>query len=513
MNLFRSTKLIALIAKILILALATSVLGYMAFVAFLANEWLIGGSIVLVIVLANVIYGSGKLVAAKFLYPGIVFLALFVIVPVIYTAMMSTFNYKTGNEISKEEAIAQLYDVGLTQDAAGTTYDMVLGNKDGQLSVLLTDQITHKVFLAQNKSVTELPLGRYKTRQDGVAVSADGFTKLTTNQAANAESKLQNLKFPFGDGSFVVAQGVDVASRMIQAYSYDAKTNTLTDSVAGITYVDNGNGNFVDKNDSQVILYPGWRQFNPAENYIGLLTNPALRGPFIGVFIWTFLFSVITVVMMFGLGLVLALALDKKIRGRNFYRALLILPYAMPSFMSILIWAGIFNREHGALNALLGMQIPWLEQEWLAKFAILIVNLWLGFPYFYLISTGAIQALPGDLEEAAELDGASAGQIFWRIKLPLVLQILSPLLIASMAFNFNNFNLIFLLTKGGPTDVINGQTAGATDILITYAYKTAFSGAEQNLGLASAISVIIFLIVGVLSLWSLRRSKVLEIMQ
>jgi arabinogalactan oligomer/maltooligosaccharide transport system permease protein len=249
------------------------------------------------------------------------------------------------------------------------------------------------------------------------------------------------------------------------------------------------------------------------QNYAALLANPAIRGPFIGVFIWTFFFSIITVVMMFGLGLILAIALDKKMRGRNFYRGLLILPYAMPSFMSILIWAGMFNRDHGAINSLLGMEIPWLEDPILAKISILIVNLWLGFPYFYLIATGALQALPTDLEEAAAIDGATGAQIFWRIKLPLILQILSPLLIASMAFNFNNFNLIYLLTRGGPTDVINGETAGATDILITYAYKTAFAGTEQNLGLASAISVIIFLIVGLLSLWSLRRSKVLEIMQ
>jgi arabinogalactan oligomer/maltooligosaccharide transport system permease protein len=98
----------------------------------------------------------------------------------------------------------------------------------------------------------------------------------------------------------------------------------------------------------------------------------------------------------------------------------------------------------------------------------------------------------------------------FQIKLPLLLQILSPLLIASFAFNFNNFNIVYLLTGGGPTDVLGGETAGATDILITYAYKTAFGSAEQNLGLASAISVIMFIIVGALSLWSLRRSKVLE---
>ena len=143
---------------------------------------------------------------------------------------------------------------------------------------------------------------------------------------------------------------------------------------------------------------------------------------------------------------------------------------------------------------------------------ILIVNLWLGFPYFYLISSGALQSIPSELEEAASIDGANGRQIMSKIKLPLILQILSPLLIASFAFNFNNFNIIYLLTGGGPTNVLEGQTAGATDILITYTYKTAFGSQEQNLGLASAISMVIFFIVGSISLWSLRRSKVLETM-
>ena len=499
--------------KILLLALMTAVLGFMAYVAFLGGEWLIGGVLSLVLVLANVIYSTNKLVPAKFLYPGMIFLALFVIVPVIYTLVMSGYNYKTGNEISKEEAITQLYEIGLTQDASGTTYDMVLGKKDGTTAVLLTDQITREVFLGQNQKLTPLDETQFSTNANGAAIATDGFKQLSVDQAANAEASLSELKFPTPDGAVIMAQGIDIAAKMIQTYTYDAAANTLTDSIAGTVYVDNGNGNFVDQADNAVILYPGWRQLNPLLNYAALLANPAIRGPFIGVFIWTFFFSVITVVMMFGLGLILSIALDKKMRGRNLYRGLLILPYAMPSFMSILIWAGMFNRENGAINSLLGMQIPWLEDPILAKIAILIVNLWLGFPYFYLISTGALQALPTDIEEAAAIDGATGSQIFWRIKLPLILQILSPLLIASMAFNFNNFNLIYLLTRGGPTDVINGETAGATDILITYAYKTAFAGTEQNLGLASAISVIIFLIVGLLSVWSLRRSKVLEIMQ
>ena len=128
----------------------------------------------------------------------------------------------------------------------------------------------------------------------------------------------------------------------------------------------------------------------------------------------------------------------------------------------------------------------------------------------YLISSGALQSIPNELEEAAAIDGANAKQAFIAIKLPLLVQILGPLLISSFAFNFNNFNIIYLLTGGGPTDSTTGQIAGATDILISYAYKTAFGSTYQNLGLSSAISMMMFIIVGTLSMYSLRKSKVLE---
>ena len=175
----------------------------------------------------------------------------------------------------------------------------------------------------------------------------------------------------------------------------------------------------------------------------------------------------------------------------------------------------MYNTDHGFINNTIlhlgdGNKIPWLEQQGPARAAILIMNLWLGFPYMFLITTGALQAIPADLAESASIDGASAWQTFRQIKLPLLLVSLTPLLIASFAFNFNNFNLIYLLTGGGPTNLLDGEIAGATDILISYTYKIAFGTNIQNLGLASAISVIIFLIVASISLYGIRRSKVLE---
>jgi arabinogalactan oligomer/maltooligosaccharide transport system permease protein len=185
----------------------------------------------------------------------------------------------------------------------------------------------------------------------------------------------------------------------------------------------------------------------------------------------------------------------------------------MPSIMSILIWGGMFNTEFGAINNILGTDIAWFQSAFFAKFAIILVNLWLGFPYFYLVSSGALQAIPNELLEAAAIDGANPRQIFRQITLPLLLQILSPLLIASFAFNFNNFNLIYLLTGGGPRESLDGELAGATDILISFTYKIAFDGSVRDLGLASAISLVIFLIVASISMYGLRKSKVLESFQ
>lgn len=505
----KGSGLVAQIVKIVLLALFNAIFGYMAYIAFLASQPVIGGVLCAIVLVFDFVYLNPRFIAGKFLVPGLTLMAVFVIVPIAYTILMSGFNYKTGNEINKQDAIVQLLGNGLSQDESGTTYDMVLGKKDGKLVALLTEQTSKQVLLGEDGKVTELTAGNYQTNKNGVANATDGFVAMSANDAASIEDQIMGLKFADGNGKFVAPQATDTAALMYQPLTLSKDEKTLTNSELGITYTDNGNGNFVSDADGTV-LYPGWRAFNPAQNYVGLLTDPVIRGPFLSVFVWTITFAFVTVLIMFFAGLALALALDKKIRGRNFYRAILILPYAIPSFMSILIWNGMFNRQFGAVNTLLGVQIDWYNDPFLAKVVILIVNLWLGFPYFYLISTGALQALPSDVQEAAEIDGANGRQIFRLIKLPLLLQILAPLLIASFAFNFNNFNLIYLLTGGGPTNVLAGETAGATDILITYAYKTAFGSAEQNLGLASAISVIMFLIVGALSMWSLRRSKVLE---
>lgn len=500
------------IVKVVILSLAAALLGYLAFVSFLAGEWLIGTVLTVVLIGVFVVYSTRRLVPGKFLYPGIVFLVIFTIIPVIYTQVMSLYIYKSGNIITKPEAIVQLEKVGLVQDPLNTTYRMELGFIADDLAAVLTSDRDGTVYLAssiEGRAAIEITAERPLL----TVIEEVGYRPAETAEVARIGEGLTKVQFELGEGWVAIPQSFRTAARLTQKFVFEDDTGLILDTSVNEYYADNGKGNFALVSDPTRVLYPGWREFDPLVNYSALFTNPNISGPFFGVFVWTIFFAGFTVVSMFAAGLLLAVALDRKIRFRAFYRSVLILPYAMPSLMSILIWAGMFNREFGAVNRLFGTEFFWLGDPILAKIVILVVNLWLGFPYFYLISTGALQAMPSELEEAAAIDGARPSQIFFSIKLPLLLQVLAPLIIASFAFNFNNFNIVYLLTQGGPTDILSGQKAGATDILITYTYKTAFTGTEQNLGLASAISVIMFIIVGLLSLWSLRRSKVLEEMR
>jgi ABC-type sugar transport system permease subunit len=173
---------------------------------------------------------------------------------------------------------------------------------------------------------------------------------------------------------------------------------------------------------------------------------------------------------------------------------------------------GTVNRLLQPVYDLLGTDpIPWLNNPTWAKISLLLVQLWLGFPYMFLLATGALQAIPEDILEAARVDGARAPTVFRRITFPLLMVALAPLLIGSFAFNFNNFNTIFLLTGGGPPVLGADVPVGHTDILISFTFNLASAAGRGNqFGLAAAITMFIFLIVLVISAFSFRFTKRLE---
>jgi len=506
-NLFRY---LPKVFKYVFLALTFSILVMFIQSAFAKKEYEIGAFLLLAVIAIAITYLTNLSIPLKFFLPGILFLSAFVIGPILYTVVMSTFQYQTGNYISKSQAIERVQMLGIAPDEANTTFDVVVGNYNKKFAILASDPVNKRYLLSTASEKIDLSPDLIQIDENGVATKASDFTPAKTEEIAGLDRQISSTRFKYEGDYFIMLEGSSVGVVARQVLSYDTSEDKFINLVDGNQYVDNGRGNYANSANQEDILQPGWRSPIWFSHYVDLVKDESVRSPLFTVFIWTVVFAFLTVLTQFALGLLVAIAMNKPIWGRRVYRSIFILPYAMPSIMSILIWGGMFNTEFGAINALLGTDIAWFQNATFARIAVIMVNLWLGFPYFYLITSGAMQAIPSELSEAAAIDGASPRQIFARITLPLLLKIVTPLLIASFAFNFNNFNLIYLLTGGGPRNELDGQIAGATDILISYTYKIAFGSNIQDLGLASAISVIIFIIIASISLYGVRKSKVLD---
>lgn len=232
------------------------------------------------------------------------------------------------------------------------------------------------------------------------------------------------------------------------------------------------------------------------------------RAEFLRVFVWNITWAVLGTTLAFGVGLGIALALlNPGVRWRSLFRAILMLPWAIPATVSIMTFSGLFNTTFGPVNQILksiGLRaIPWFQDPFWAKIAVLLTYVWVGFPFNMAVSSAALQSIPTELYEAARVDGASAWDCFARITFPLLFRVVAPVLVLSFAGNFNNFSIIYLLTGGGPA-VPSSRGSGATDILITWVYNLGFQQLQWSY--ASALAVIIFLIVVGMSMLNFRLS-------
>jgi arabinogalactan oligomer/maltooligosaccharide transport system permease protein len=303
---------------------------------------------------------------------------------------MSGFNYKTGNIISKDEAILQIQNRGFEPDANGTSFDIKIGRYQGQEALLVSDAVNNAFFISTVTDRIPLIPEDLTINEYGVAESAPEFVVLTDSQMASADKVYSGKRFKYQDEFFIALEGFEVGIVSRQVLSFDAAKDQFNNIITGEVYTDNGRGNYAIAESPEQYLEPGWRAPVWFENYAKLFSEERIRTPFIQVFIWTMAFAGLSVLTTFALGLLLALALNKPIRGRRIYRSILILPYAMPSVMSILIGGGLFNTEFGAINHLLGTEVAWFQSAAFARTAVILVNLWLGFPYFYLVASGAL---------------------------------------------------------------------------------------------------------------------------
>jgi len=239
-------------------------------------------------------------------------------------------------------------------------------------------------------------------------------------------------------------------------------------------------------------------------NFERVFASKGIRGPMVSIFVWTLVFATASVVLTFAVGLTLAVILQwEHLRFKSLYRILLILPYAVPAFISILVFRGLFNQNFGEINlileALFGIRPTWFTDGTMARVMLLIVNTWLGYPYMMLLAMGFLQSVPEDHKKAAALEGASSVRVFFTITLPQIIPPFLPLMIASFAFNFNNLVLVLLLTQGLPDIPGTLIPAGQTDILASFTYRMAFNDSSQQFGLAGAITLMIFVVVAAIS--------------
>jgi arabinogalactan oligomer/maltooligosaccharide transport system permease protein len=377
----------------------------------------------------------------------------------------------------------------------------------GDLVLILKDQVSGDTFVGTEDALKPIPESTVTTGALGIT-AAKGYTIIEGAELFALDPTLRAFTVPTGGASAISPQTISTAAELEPTLRYDAKRDVFVRLSDGTVFRDNGRGAFTAGAQE---LEPGWKTSVGTKNFSSIIHDPLIRSPFLQIFAWTFFFAVSVVFLSFAAGLLLAIALDKRgMRFQRLYRSLILIPWAVPGFFSLLVWAGLLNDDFGVVNRIFHISVPWLFDANWAKVSCILVSFWLTVPYFFLISMGALQSIPAELTEAARVDGGGATQIFRRVTLPLVLVATSPLLIASFAFNFNNFNNIFFLTGGGPTQP-NQPIAGSTDILISYTYKLAIAtGKGNDYGLASAVSIIIFVIVAALSTIGFSRTKALE---
>ncbi|QKJ88936.1 maltose ABC transporter permease MalF [Paramixta manurensis] len=496
--------------KWLMIALCTLFTAWLVMLMYAQGEYLF--AIVTLVLLGTglAIFSRHRTSAWRYVYPGLAGMGLFVLFPLVCTIAIAFTNYSSTNQLTFERA-QQVLLQSQYQSGEGYTFSLYPRGNAWVLA-LAGDNSTQFVsapFTFNPNAQQTLTLSASATPPSGEKAL---LRVITQNRQA-----LGQLTAVLPNGSQVRMSSLRQFSGTQPLYALGADQR-LTDKQSGkVWYPNNASGFYQTKTAdgqwSNEKLSPGYTVTIGWKNFLRVFTDQGIQKPFIAIFFWTIAFSALTVVLTVAVGMVLACLMQwEALKGRAVYRLLLILPYAVPAFISILIFKGLFNQSFGEINIMLaslfGVKPAWFSDPLMTRSMLIIVNTWLGYPYMMILCMGMLKAIPEDLYEASALDGATPRQNFFRITLPLLIKPLTPLMIASFAFNFNNFVLIQLLTNGGPDRLGTTTPAGYTDLLVSYTWRIAFEGGGgQDFGLAAAIATLIFLLVGALAILNLKATR------
>jgi maltose/maltodextrin transport system permease protein len=468
------------------------------------------------------VYVSRAALAWRYLFPGVTGMLLFVAFPLVYTMWIGFTNYSSTHLLSQARVKAYLLEQTVPDEDHSLVFGLVRHGKQVRLQLAPNDADTAIPFAANEKWFEDKrakmfysqPFDLFDKATQTITMSPmakadfeEAREYLSTREQLAHRDALQALKLQMPDGRTLVYTGVHEfgPSAAVWRANADGSLTRLDDNK---TYAPNDAEGFYIAADGDR-LQPGYKVTVGFANYARMLADQEFRGPFISIFVWTVVFAALSVAASLAVGCTLAVLLNwEALRMRTLYRTLLFLPYAVPGFISILVFKGLFNQNFGEINGILhavfGIKPAWFADPLLARTMMLVVNTWLGYPYFLVLCTGLLKAIPVDLYEASAIAGAKPLTNFFKITAPLIVKPLSPLIISAFAYNFNNFVLVSLLTNGRPDFLNTKIPAGTTDILVSYTYRIAFLDSGQNFGLAAAISTVIFFLVALMSYANLR---------
>ena len=368
----------------------------------------------------------------RYVYPALLGVSIFIVFPLIYTVNVAFTNYSSSNLLPLERVKA--IHLAKTYKTEGESYSFKVYQNGDQYRIL---------FISNRDMDKHLISDPFTDNDEAVSVTARYSAELPPGDELAFRNVIQ-LRQSLKQLSITTPDNTSLSMTSLRQFGPLGKiyekgsADALIDTRTGEKLVPDFNtGYYTDGNGEQI--GPGFTVYSGWDNFIKVLTDPGIQGPFLQIFSWTIIFAGLTVLFTLIIGLLMASLVQwEPLGGNGVYRLLLILPYAVPSFISILIFRGLFNQNFGEINMLLnmlfGVQPEWFSNAFLAKTMVLIVNTWLGYPYMMILCIGLLKAIPDDLYEASAIDGASPVQNMLKITLPLIIKPLIPLLIASFFF-------------------------------------------------------------------------------
>jgi len=464
--------------------------GWLVFRFFFDGFFTIGSFVAAAVLFFLFVSIRKKLIAWRWLAAAMAMVLIFTIYPIFYTFYLSFTNMSGGHLLTKTQAVQRLTrEMYSPEDKLPWTWTAYNRGNDYLLLIEEEDGF-FKVRPGSLPEPVEIPAGPPN--------EIDGFEKMNLAKTMQSLSALGQIQFGRPPETIMVISMQEVAVQL-PVYNYDSGADTMTDNRSGEVFRP-VRGTYTSSRGST--LTPGYMVGIGWENYARFLGNPGFLKPVFGVLIWNILFSLFSVLISFGIGLMIALLFDN-LKYRRIIRSLLIIPYPIPVLVSIMIWKALLNENMGlvttTISSLFGVTPMFFTNVTLTRVALIMINVYLSYPYFYVLASGALKSINSELFEAAAIDGAGPFTIVWKIVLPLLMRILSPLVIASFCFNFNNFTLVWGFNAGLPAMADTAVPMGYTDILISFIYRLGFSSSNAaDYGFIAAISVMLFVLVALM---------------